>query len=379
MIARRLVVFADDWGRHPSSAQHLVKPLLQSRAVTWINTIGTRTVQLDAALLRRGVQKLRQWSGQRDPSPEPEGAGSRPDILNPAMYPGFRNRFQRHLNAALLGRAMEKHLPDLGDAVVLSTIPIVADLPARVRAWRWVYYCVDDFSAWPGLDSGPLAAMEAAFVQRADRLVAAGDNLAGRLQAMGRTPEVISHGIELEHWRAPVSPSARLREVQGPVVLFWGLIDRRLDPAFLDALSRRLEGGTIVLAGPEQNPDPVLDTLSRVRRIGPVPYGELPALAAGAAVLVMPYADLPVTRAMQPLKLKEYLACGLPVVCSALPAVAAWKDCLDVVDSADQFAERVVMRLLTGLDAQQRVARQRLAGESWVAKSQRLERILFEE
>ena len=37
-----------------------------------------------------------------------------------------------------------------------------------------------------------------------------------------------------------------------------------------------------------------------------------PALAREAAVLIMPYADLPVTRAMQPLKLKEYLATDRP-------------------------------------------------------------------
>lgn len=376
MTGRRLVVFADDWGRHPSSAQHLVRPLLESRPVTWINTIGTRSVELDAALLRRGLQKLRQWSTPQPPEQQLDVA---PDILNPAMYPGFRSPFQRRLNAMLLGRVMERHIPDLEEAVILSTIPIVADLPARVRAWRWVYYCVDDFSAWPGLDARPLAAMEAAFVQRADRLIAAGDNLAGRLQAMGRSSEVISHGLELEHWRASVSVSRRLIGLPGPIVLFWGLIDRRLDPSFLQALDGRLQGGTIVLAGPEQNPDPLLDSLPRARRIGPVPYAELPSLAAGAAVLVMPYADLPVTRAMQPLKLKEYLACDLPVVCSALPAVAAWEDCLDIAGSADQFAERVSMRLLTGLDPQQKAARRRLASETWVAKSQQLERILFKE
>ncbi len=45
---------------------------------------------------------------------------------------------------------------------------------------------------------------------------------------------------------------------------------------------------------------------------------ELPALAQQASVLIMPYADLPVTRVMQPLKLKEYLATGRPVVAAPL-------------------------------------------------------------
>ena len=72
-----------------------------------------------------------------------------------------------------------------------------------------------------------------------------------------------------------------------------------------------------------------------MRALPPVPYEELPSLAARATVLVMPYADLPVTRAMQPLKLKEYLATGKPVVVRALPATGPWADCLDAA-VADQ-------------------------------------------
>ena len=32
-----LLVFADDWGRHPSSCQHLIQELLPQYQVTWVN------------------------------------------------------------------------------------------------------------------------------------------------------------------------------------------------------------------------------------------------------------------------------------------------------------------------------------------------------
>ena len=37
-----LLVFSDDWGRHPSSCQHLVRNLLDRYPVVSVNTIGTR-------------------------------------------------------------------------------------------------------------------------------------------------------------------------------------------------------------------------------------------------------------------------------------------------------------------------------------------------
>ena len=100
---------------------------------------------------------------------------------------------------------------------------------------------------------------------------------------------------------------------------------------------------------------------------------DLPALAARAAVLIAPYADLPVTRAMQPLKLKEYLATGKPVVMRKLPATDPWADCADVVDTPEAFASAVLARLKGGLPEEQRRARARLETETWAAKAAQFE------
>jgi hypothetical protein len=87
----------------------------------------------------------------------------------------------------------------------------------------------------------------------------------------------------------------------------------------------------------------------------------------------MPYADLPVTRAMQPLKLKEYLATGRPVVVRDLPATRGWGDCCDLADTPEAFAAAVLRRLESGMPEGQRAARGRLGGESWAEKARQFE------
>lgn len=372
--ARRLLVFSDDWGRHPSSCQHLVRHLLPNCDVTWINTIGTRAPRFNVATLRRGLEKLAHWGRSRPVA----SAGLTPRVVSPLMWPGFRSGWQRRLNARLLERCLQKLVVPTDDAVVLTTIPIVADLVGNVPVKRWVYFCVDDFSVWPGLDSAPLHELESRLIARADRVVAAGENLAERLRALGRDPAVITHGIDLEHWQQSVEPDPLLHDLPRPLVLFWGLIDRRLDVNCLRALAARITGGTIALVGPEQDPDPALEGIPHLRRLGPVTYDRLPSVAAGADVLVMPYADLPVTRAMQPLKLKEYLATGKPVVATPLPAVAAWNDCLDVAGGSEQFADLVLRRIHSGTTDQQSCARESLQNEGWQAKADELRSLLFE-
>jgi glycosyltransferase involved in cell wall biosynthesis len=365
-----LLVFADDWGRHPSSCQHLVRCLLDRYAVTWVNTIGMRTPHLDWATVSRGLEKLRHWS-RRPAERVPLPANLR--VLNPRMWPWFSTPFDRRLNRTLLLRQLRHATPE--PPVVVTTLPIVADLVGTLPARRWVYYCVDDFAQWPGLDQRALRVMEEQLVRSADCVLAVSETLQAKLAALGRRAPLLSHGVDLQHWTTP-RPEEALPELAGlerPLVLFWGLVDPRMDTAWVRRLDAELTRGTIVLAGPELNPDPELTRLTRVRRVPAVAFERLPALARGAAVLIMPYADLPVTRALQPLKLKEYLATGKPVVVSALPAHRPWADCLDVAATAEDFARAVCRRLATGLPREQESARRRLAAESWTAKARQLE------
>lgn len=311
------------------------------------------------------------------PTTAPEEAS--PRVVNPLMWPSFGSRWGRWLNRRLLQRAVMRVLDASKRATILTTIPVVADLVDAIPNVRWVYYCVDDFSSWPGLDGETMGRMERQLAERVDCVVAAGENLAERMRGLGRSAVVMPHGVDLEAWAEPATTSVALPSLEypRPLVMFWGLIDQRLDMSLLQALSERLKDGTIVLVGPEQNPPAGLADLRNVVRVGPQPFSVLPRLALQASVLIMPYADLPVTRAMQPLKLKEYLAAGKPVVIRDLPGTADWNDCLDACRDGQEFARLVLQRLETGIPADQAAARRRLDRESWRSKALQLETLLF--
>jgi glycosyltransferase involved in cell wall biosynthesis len=324
------------------------------------------------------------------------GAESNPRVISPVMWPGFRRRWQQRLNAGLVSRAVNRALgPRRSDErrVAVATVPVAADLVGRVEVDRWVYYCPDDFSVWPGLDGDVMREVEPRLVGRVDGLVAVSETLQSRLAGMGRSAELLTHGIDLSRWssasgeRGAQGERSGVGEVAGllraaarPLVLFWGLIDSRLDIEWCRALAGALRNrGAFVLLGPQQSPDRALSALPEVVMPGAVVHEALPGLAAMADVLVMPYADLPVTRAMQPLKFKEYLATGKPVVARDLPATRAWGDTADLVDTASQFVTRVLLRAERGIPVEQSNARRRLAHESWDEKARVFEAILLGE
>ncbi len=92
-----LVVFADDYGRHPSSCQHLIRCLLPTRKVLWVNTIGTRRPSLSMEDMKRGLEKLRHWQ-----HPTSIRSGDGPIVYSPPMLPSFSSGIARTLNATIL-------------------------------------------------------------------------------------------------------------------------------------------------------------------------------------------------------------------------------------------------------------------------------------
>jgi hypothetical protein len=161
-----ILVFSDDWGRHPSSCQHLISHLTPHRRVIWINTIGTRPPRWDWQTAKRIVEKTKQWLSV-------SGGHDRPIVLSPFMWPSFRSRFARSSNRRLLLRAIKPILKTLPEPpIVVTTLPVVTDLVGAFPAKRWVYYCVDDYSQWPGYDGTTLASLERELVPIVDDVIA---------------------------------------------------------------------------------------------------------------------------------------------------------------------------------------------------------------
>ena len=309
-------------------------------------------------------------------------------VVNPRMWPWVASPTARRINRQLLTRQLTPLLGEKGGWTAVTTIPIAAVVQDALPVDRWVYYCVDDFSAWPGLDGKTLLQLERSVIARADEIICASDSLAARIGRFGRTSGVISHGVDFDFWaggedRKPTSgqtdqTACPIAQAVGPRVVFWGVVDRRLDTKWLTRLAASPKIGSIILVGPQQNPDPAILSLPKVVATGPTPMADLPTVAALADVLVMPYRDEEVTRAMQPLKLKEYLATGRPVVVRALPSTEPWRDCCDVVKSAEVFVDATVARIGGTIPLHQSAARKRLAEESWQAKAEAFWPVVFD-
>jgi glycosyltransferase involved in cell wall biosynthesis len=104
-----------------------------------------------------------------------------------------------------------------------------------------------------------------------------------------------------------------------------------------------------------------------VHLLGSRPNEALPEVLRGADAALVPYAINDLTRSVFPMKVFEYLAAGLPVVTTPLPALA---DTPGVVVAADAPATIAALERALADDgpAARRARSQAVLGNSWEAR-----------
>ncbi len=265
---RTFVVFSDDWGRHPSSCQHLFRGIAALIDVIWVNTIGTRTPSLTPADLRRALGKLREWTSKAEAGAEEqsgsEGGGVPVEVLRPVMTPFDRWRPFRRLNTRLLVRAVTEALAARGDEapILVTTIPNAAGVVGQVGEAASLYYCVDEFSEWPGADREAMLEMERELLGRVDLVVATSQTLFEEKSARHARVRLLKHGVDWQSFRRPPTeaPPPSLAALPRPVAGFTGLADARLDVRLLAEVADRLPGTLGALISVVETPTAVVRT-----------------------------------------------------------------------------------------------------------------------
>lgn len=370
------VVFSDDWARHPSSCQHLFRWIVFHTDVIWVNTVGLRTPRLSWYDLKRAVSILRGWlTATPKLATAAKQSEAQPTVLRPFMLPFMRWRWVRWLNERSIMSGLKKHVSSVArgrKVVLVSTLPIFPYLFKSDLFARKIYYCVDDFTVWPGVDGAMTRELEAELVPQCDVLVATSSYLIETRGSQASRAELLTHGVDTHHFlqsRDNSIVAAEMASFSKPVVGLVGVFDDRTDGELLKAVAKRIPHANIAVLGPVDRDISEFRCFENIHFIGPVPYQRLPEYIAAFSVCILPYHVNETTRSINPLKLKEYLCTGKPVVTTPLPEALKLQRYLTVGDSA-KFPG-LVEQALGDERREQSAIDAFLADEAWEKKAAR--------
>lgn len=375
-----VLCFANDWGTDPTSKHHVMRTLAGHTDVTWVESSGMRRPQLTSlADLRRIVKKLGGSTGPAVATPE------RLDVVSPVALPLPGSRIAEKLNRRIYARAILRAEEERGGPHALPLhwvyTPTVEPYLEAIPGAGLVYHCVDRWWKFSEYDEDLMRRHHVLLCRKADVVFASSQGLVEDCVHFSDNVHLMRHGVDWEHFaRAALDDlpaPVELADVDGPVVGFFGLIHDWIDLELVGAVADALPEATVVLIGKPRVDTAAVAARPNVRLLGQKPYRELPAYAARFDVGLVPFVINELTDAVNPIKLREYLSAGLPVVSTPLPELRVYEDDPRVwIESGEGFIRAVRDAAASaGPRATRAAAARTMMGESWVGRTAEMVRL----
>ncbi len=369
---RDLVVFSNDWDGDPLSKTHIMRILAKDNRVLWVNSIGNRAPKANAHDLQRIWKKLRSFA-----SSVVEGVTEvEPNlfVLAPLAVPFYGSQAVQTINRELLASQVRFAMRRLRFTrpISWSFLPASAPVSGTIGEELVIYHCVDEFSAFADTNGRHIADLEEQLLRKADLVITSAERLRANKVKVNPRTVLVRHGVDFRHFVKACDPETKVPEelakLPGPVIGFFGLVAEWVDLEAIKACARAYPNGSVVLVG-KVAPDADVSSLSafpNIHLLGRKRYEDLPGYCKGFDVALMPFKVNELTLNANPLKVREYLAAGLPVVSSDIPEVRKVGLCR-IASSSEDYPRQVQACLEEGAGCSRERA-ERIFHESWDAR-----------
>jgi glycosyltransferase involved in cell wall biosynthesis len=350
--------------------------LARDNRVLWMNSIATRTPSLTSGRdLGKIVTKLRSFAKG------PQNVENKLDIYTPIVLPFPHNPLALRVNEQILKQSIGllRRRRGMDDFQLWSFIPSAAKYVGKLGESLVVYYCTDEWSHFSTVDKDRTIEFERELCQKADIVFTTAATLLESKRVYNPETHLALHGVDQAHFARALDPATELapemRDLPHPVVGFVGLIQDWVDLELVRYMAERHRDWTLVLVGKSLVDLSPLERLPNVKLLGRKPYESLPSYLKGFDVGIIPFKLNELTRNVNPIKLREYLSAGLPVVSTDMFEVARYvksqgnlANACTVVTHHEDFDAAVARALATDSAEARRARSEAMLAETWERK-----------
>jgi teichuronic acid biosynthesis glycosyltransferase TuaH len=189
---------------------------------------------------------------------------------------------------------------------------------------------------------------------KADYIFTVSPNLNEFYRELNRETNVynIANGVDYEHFNDPelIKRKNSLSEIKQPIIGYVGtLTHNRVDFDLVEYLAKNNPDKKIVMAGPIW-----ADCVARVNELkkydnlifpGRIEWVDMPSFLNEFDVAIIPHRNNSFILFTNPMKLYDYLACGLPVVTTPHPGLEKFKAVISLENDYHGFNDAVILSL----------------------------------
>jgi len=367
-----VIYFGNDWfAENRTSSHHIARELARRLPVLYVDTPGMRSPTASTRDLRKMFRIARKFLAV------PESVGPQLWHLTVPQIPFRRWPFVESLNGAL-GRWLVRRAARFlrfGRRLSWFAVPHPAAMAGMLQDELVVYYVVDDYAALAQMDVARIQRLDDELTARADVVFVCSETLLSRKRELNRNVEYSPHGVDFELFSQAQDSATEMAEdargLRQPIIGYFGSIAGQIDLELIAYLAEQRRNWTFLLIGMASVDVGAIAALPNVHMAGPQPYESLPRWAKAFDVAIVPYRRDRFVLNSNPLKIREYLASGKPVVSVRAPEIERFGDLVFLADSNEDFLHKIEQALEGETAEICQTRMERVRNSSWEACAER--------
>jgi len=337
----------DWWYHHPHSKNHLMRSFARAgNKVIFVNSISMGLAPLKSGeVLPRIKRKLKSYAKLARTTEE--GI----TVVSPAVVPFFASRAAAAANRSLLTVQIASLAKRRGmtNPILWIAIPTAVEVVNRLGEQLVIYHVSDKYEANTmdhATDPSFIRILHERALDAADLVFYSSRKLFAEADQGCQKSHLLEQAVDFDYWsrlsRGEVAVAAEMNRIPHPRLGYFGAIEPWLiDQQLIQQAARERPDWNWIFIG-NKSRGLEIESLPNVHFLPPVSYQQLPHYAAGFDVCVLPWnIEVPFTSYGSAIKVREYLASGLPVVISPLPEYESMSAVLRIGWNRDQFLKLV--------------------------------------
>jgi glycosyltransferase involved in cell wall biosynthesis len=366
---QQIIYIGNDWYADNKTSSHQIAGVLSKyNTLLYVEAAGQRAPRASKRDIHKIFTKLR--SAWKAPEKVQDGLFR----YSPLILPFHKYAFVRRLNKFILARFIQRACRIVGfnNPLLWIILPHYASLLDSIQCKGIVYYVVDEYSSLPHVDVERIRKMEQQILDKANVVFVVSEELLERKSKLNKNTYLSPHGVDTRHFNKSLDDNTTtpedLKAIAKPVIGFIGLIEKWVDLNLIEYLASARLNLSFVLIGRIVQNIARFRELPNVHFLGQRDYASVPDYVKYFDACLIPFKLNDVIKSSNPLKLKEYLAAGKPVVSVAIREVEKYGDLAYISNNYDEFLQHID-RALQEDNPQKKDARVKaMEKESWAAK-----------
>lgn len=379
LVGEDIICFANDWEGDPLSKKQIMTLLAKHNRILWINSIGNRNPTMHKSDFQRIFKKLGQFF--RGLKHVQENIWT----FTPLVLPFYGSKLARGINQQILTTTIRLICRILGfrKPITWTFVPSSADVVGQLGEKLVIYHCVDEYAQFSDASQSVISQIEESLLNKSQIVIVSADKLYESKRQINPNTYLVRHGVDFEHFsRASLDSLAVPDDIAAlprPIIGFHGLIASWVDQVLIEKMALAHPEWSIVLLGKIQTHDGTRlfdPKIKNIHWLGHKKYQDLPAYCQAFDVAMIPFIVNELTINANPLKMREYLAAGLPVVSTNLPEAERLGTMVQIGLDHDHFIQQIETILEKQLAGERVVRSQQMSQESWESRVEDLSEIV---